>query len=419
MKSHTVVRSAILMLLLVGTIPAIARIKLVALPSRERVEIQMENGRYTLVEEERTVPLLQSTAKAGNNRIDFSWSNTKIDKNSIRFRPIAIRDGDKFRPIKKIKGQGGKMIDEIGVINVSYPPNENALVWQVFAANGYAAKVRVSYLIRNFTRTFNYKALVTPDEKHMLLRKYIQLRNYSGEEFGGAAVWLGYGDKLKPLRTVGQQEEIKLLLYRFEKVPVKKTYTFDWYRYGRLSAEKPFASRVLMHYNMKNDKANKLGVIPMEPGKVRIFIQDKRGGEAFLGEDWGKLTPIGDEMKLFVGQARDVVCKRVVEVKDIVNKRQPLYDMNVVIKYEIENFKPEAVTVSIVEQLNRLVAQFSHNPHGNVEWTHGARTSNKMSISYENGRPSPTLHVKLPPRPKDKDVEKTTVQFHVTIKNLW
>ncbi len=71
---------------------ASARIKLAALPERERVEIQLDNGNYTLVEEERIVPLLKSGAL--NNMIDFSWSNTAIDKNSILFRPVAVREGD-------------------------------------------------------------------------------------------------------------------------------------------------------------------------------------------------------------------------------------------------------------------------------------------------------------------------------------
>jgi len=34
---------------------ALGRIKLAALPARERVEVQLENGRFTLVEEERIV----------------------------------------------------------------------------------------------------------------------------------------------------------------------------------------------------------------------------------------------------------------------------------------------------------------------------------------------------------------------------
>jgi len=41
-------------------------------------------------------------------------------------------------------------------------------------------------------------------------------------------------------------------------------------------------------------------------GKVRIFQKDGHGGEAFTGEDWGKFTPIDDEMKLYLGLARDV-----------------------------------------------------------------------------------------------------------------
>ena len=85
---------------------ALGRVKLSALPKRERVEIQLDNGRYTLVEEERIVPLLKSGKR--NNMIDFSWSNTAIDKDSILFRPVAIRQGGKFRPIKHVRLPGGE-----------------------------------------------------------------------------------------------------------------------------------------------------------------------------------------------------------------------------------------------------------------------------------------------------------------------
>ena len=291
--------------------PAAGRIKLTALPARDRVEIQLDNGRYTLVEEERIIPLLKSTIKTGNNKIDFSWSNTQIDKNSIQFRAIGIMDDGKARPIKTVNGQS-----EVAVINVSYPPNENALVWEVYAAEGYAVKVRVSYLISNLTRMFQYKALTNREKTELELRKYIQLRNYSGEDFGDINVWIGYADRMLDPKSVGQQEDIKMLLYLFRKVPVTKTYTFDWYRFGALNKAQPNASKILMHYELKNDKENGLGLVPLEGGKVRIYINDNRGGEAFLGEDWGKLTPIGSKMRLYVGQAQDIVCKRMVEFKE-------------------------------------------------------------------------------------------------------
>ena len=69
--------------------PALARIKLITLPKRERIEIQLDQPNVTLVEEERIVPLLK-----GVNQVDFSWANTAIDKDSIQFRPLADPEGN-------------------------------------------------------------------------------------------------------------------------------------------------------------------------------------------------------------------------------------------------------------------------------------------------------------------------------------
>ena len=45
------------------------------------------------------------------------------------------------------------------------------------------------------------------------------------------------------------------------------------------------------------------GQAPLQFGKVRIFQDDGRGSTAFIGEDWGKFTPLDDEMRLYVGTA--------------------------------------------------------------------------------------------------------------------
>jgi hypothetical protein len=405
--------------LLLVSISAEARIKLAALPVRERVEIQLDNGRFTLVEEERIVPLLKSAPGLGNNMIDFSWSNTQINKDSIQFRPIAVRDGDKYRPIKKVKTAGGDKIPEINVINVSYPPGENALVWEIYAHEACAVKVRVSYLVSNLTRSFSYRALADKDETRLILKNYLQVRNYSGEDFGTAGVWAGFGQKFNKL--VEQQVDIKMLLQKFNEVPVEKTYTFDWYAHGPLNDDKPYASKVLMHYKLKNDEDNGLGAYPLPPGKVRIFIEDGRGGEAFLGEDWARLTPIDSEMKLYLGEARDVVCTRTIEKNERHHVRGNLYNQEVIIKYEIENFKDKEVTLGMVEQLNRVGQEYFGNIHGDVEWEKEKKTSKRIRISLEEGGTTPTLYVDLPARPKnsDQEVEKTVVRFHFTLLNMW
>jgi hypothetical protein len=396
---------------------ASARIKLAALPERERVEIQLDNGNYTLVEEERIVPLLKS-GKA-NNMIDFSWSNTAIDKDSILFRPVAVREGDKFRPVKMIKLADGTEAPEVNVINVAYPPNENALVWEVYSAEACACKVRVSYLISNLTRTFEYRALADKKEKVLTLRKFMVLHNYSGEDFLGAGVWAGFGPKFQ--KEVNQLDDLKLLMAKFTEVPIDKTFTFDWYTHGALNPDKPLASKILMHYRLTNDEKHKMGEFPLQPGKVRIFIEDGHGGEAFLGEDLAVLTPLDDTMKLYLGESRDIVCTRIIESNQRHAVRGNLCNQEIVIKYEIENFKDAPATLRMLEQLNRLGQQYFGNTHGDVEWEKGGKTSKEIRFDYEFGNATPILLVDLPARPADKDakVEKVTVRFHVLLKNLW
>src|SRR5438552_10570967 len=116
--------------------PLLARIKLITLPVRERVEIQLDHESATLVEEERIVPLVK-----GENQVDFSWANTQIDPNTIVFRVV---------------GQAEKPALDVKVLSVSYPPNEAALVWTVGANDSGSTRVRISYLLGNLTKSFNY-----------------------------------------------------------------------------------------------------------------------------------------------------------------------------------------------------------------------------------------------------------------------
>src|SRR4051812_34704218 len=272
-----------------------ARVKLITLPVRERVEIQLDNASATLVEEERIVPLVK-----GENQVDFSWANTQIDSESIVFRVIA--------PV------GEKKLD-VKVLSVSYPPNEAALVWAVGSSDSGSARVRISYILGNLGKSFNYRAVAANDESTLTLMQYMRLQNFANEEFGSTGLWAGFGKEF--LKPIGVNETKEMLMARFENVPVRKTYTCDPAQYGYLDpAQKKL--RVPMHYVLKNDKAGKLGVAPLPVGKVRIFIEG--GGQekatTFLGEDWGTFTPIDDEMKLYLGVAQDIVVKRTIERND-------------------------------------------------------------------------------------------------------
>lgn len=403
-----------LMAAAVSALPAtaMARIKLITLPVRERVEIQLDNPGATLVEEERIVPLVK-----GGNQVDFSWANTQIDPNTIVFRVIAGIDGEAAKSAAKPAAAKETKPLDVKVLSVSYPPNEAALVWQVSSSDSGSARVRISYLLGNLTKSFNYRAVATNDEKTLVLSEYIRIQNLANESFGSTGLWAGFGPRF--LKPIGINETKEMLVEKFSEVPVKKTYTCDPQAHGWL--DRPQNKLLVpMHYVLKNNKANRLGVAPLQYGKVRIFQDDGHGGTAFIGEDWGKFTPLDDEMRLYVGVAQDVVVKRTIDKNENRRIAGNLFDREVVIKFEIENFKDKAVVLDISENV-RAIRNELHGDNGrDIQWELGKDTTfvegpDKEKSTFEQL----VFHVKLPARGADTKAEKIVHKLHLLIKNEW
>ena len=98
-----------------------------------------------------------------------------------------------------------------------------------------------------------------------------------------------------------------------------------------------------------------------------------------------------------------------------------LHNQEIVIDYEVENFKDKPCQLDIIEQINRLCRQYGGNPHGDAEWEIKSKTSKAIEFTYPKGKTNPVLSVQLPARPKDKTakVKKQVFTFHVIIKNVW
>lgn len=372
--------------------PVWGRIKLITLPVRERVEIQLDHESATLVEEERIVPLVK-----GENQVDFSWANTQIDPNTIVFRVVDKPD--------------------VKVLSVSYPPNEAALVWAVGAAESGSARVRISYLLGNLQKSFNYRAVATKDEKTLVLAQYMRLKNFANEEFGSTNLWAGFGKEF--LKPVGLNETKEMLMARFENVPVKKTYTCDVSEFGWLDQPQQ-KLRVPMHYVLKNDKQNNLGTAPLPDGKVRIFIESgKDQPTAFLGEDWGAFTPVDDEMRLYLGVAQDVVVKRTIEKNEGIKVAGNLYNREIIVKYEIENRKDQAIALDVGENLRSLRNELIGDTGRDPEWELGDQTNLGESDVEKSTAEKLLFHVDLPARGKDGSAEKIVKKLHITFRNEW
>lgn len=384
---------------------ALARVKLITLPIRERVEIQLDNPAATLVEEERIVPLVK-----GENQVDFSWANTQIDPHTIVFRVVPHDEA----------AAGGNPPD-VKVLSVSYPPNEAALVWTVAASDSGSARVRISYLLGNLTKSFNYRAVASHDETTLDLSQYLRLQNLANERFSDSGVWAGFGPRFS--KPIGLNETKEMLVERFRDVPIRKTYSCNPQEYDYLDRAQN-KLRVPMHYVLTNDEAHQLGGAALPFGKVRIFIEgageNAAANTAFLGEDWGQFTPQDDRMRLYLGVAQDVVVKRTIDKSEAKRVTGNLFDHEVVVKYEIENFKKQPVTLDLIENVRYVHNEVRGDTGRDIEWklgpdhTLGERPDEERSTFEQL-----VFHADLPAAGADGKAEKVVHKLHLTLKNEW
>lgn len=384
---------AALCLALSGGLNAAAGIKLITLPPRERVEVQLDHPAVTLVEEERVVPL-----NAGVNDVVFAWNNTQIDINSIQFRCLSDPDN-------------------IKVLSASYPPQGNELTWQVAAPQAGSARVRISYIIGQLNQSYQYRALAEPNERELTLWQYMDLHNNANEEFGFAGMWTGFGEAIE--RPIGIAETKQVLAAKFVSVPITKTYTADLASYGYLDAGKK-QLRIPMHYVLVNDDQHGLGQFPLMPGKVRIFQDDGAGTSAFLGEDWAGFTPLDDKVRLYLGVAQDVVVKRNIMRREAQRVRGNLMNYDVIVKYEIENFKDAPVQLDIAETLSALRNEIGVGNNRPVEWVFGDDGTLKPLLNRDESTADRLVfQVPLPARAGDQKAQKVEHTLHIIIRNEW
>ncbi len=380
------------LILLATTSSALARIKLITLPVRERVEVQLDHPGVTLVEEERVVPLI-----AGINQVDFSWANTEIDPESIVFRvtesPAAV-----------------------SVLSVSYPPNEKALIWQVSSAASGPARIRISYILGRLEKTFHYRAIASEKEDTLTLSQYLRLRNLSNEELGASEIWAGVGPRFH--KFVGVAETREMLVERRPKVPIKKTYTCNPATFGY--SDRPQNKLLVpMHYVLTNKTTHGLGLARLPAGKVRIFQSDGAGTTVFLGEDWGTFTPVDDQMKLYLGVARDIVVTRKIVENETVRRVGNLIDQKVVIEYTIENFKTSAVTLDVRETLRNVRDEARGRSQHEPDWDILPETSLGRPDDTVSNQEELVFHVDLPAKDARSEARKIVKTLHLIFRNEW
>src|SRR5256712_168984 len=149
------------------------------------------------------------------------------------------------------------------------------------------------------------------------------------------------------VRATGLRAQ-RLYIYDGAKVDQYAYYSPDQIRqdasYGTLSNPK-----VWVMEEFKNAEANHLG-IPLPKGKLRFYRRDTDGHLEFVGENTIDHTPKDETIRVYTGNAFDVVGERK-RTNYRVDINQHWIDESFEIR--IRNHKKEAVTVRAVEHLYR------------------------------------------------------------------
>lgn len=317
-------------LLLLAT-PLHARIKMVALPERGHTIIRLDNPQATLIQEERVL-----TLQKGLNKVDFSWKGVSIDEDSIRLAILTHPD-------------------KVTLISVSYPPNEAALVWEIYSEEAFEVTVRISYLLSNIDRLITYKGVADKEETRMNLKSFLVLRNFSGENFENASVFLDNGQPFE--QTISHGETKQLLFLNQHRVPIEKFWTFDARKLPWDPEKLDINVGIPVTYRIKNVKTAGLGKLALLGGKVRVFQKDGHKSTIFLGEDYTNLVPVGEKMEIYIGDSRDIVVTqrkmrdKPINVRRNKKNRVVLYDTDEVIKATIENFKDKPAMLTMIQHI--------------------------------------------------------------------
>ena len=339
----------LLTIISIGGGNAYAKVDLVTLPSRQKVQLTIYNSAdMTLVRESRDL-----TLKDGQNKLQFSWANTLIDPTSLEMLPKANAD-------------------KISIAELVYPPRVmNLGLWNVESDVAGKVPVEISYLTSGLSWRAFYMGTLAEDEKTMQLKGYVVVTNNSGEDYENAQTRLIVGkvhildeiaelarrqypygrpgpmvmaDKLeagvekeakkafgqaitadlayaptvlKPkevikeglseyfLYTIEGTETIptgwskRLLSFNVNQVPVVNLYKYEEQRYG------PSVVRFL---SFKNDQKHKLGETPIPGGMLKVYRDVGENGHlSYTGQSSLKYIPVDEDVELNLGPAANIV----------------------------------------------------------------------------------------------------------------
>src|SRR3989441_5180343 len=262
------------------------------------------------------------------------------------------------------------------------------LVWDLNNSETGTQTVEASYLTNGMNWRADYVLLVNADDTKGDLQGWVTLTNASGASFDDARLQLVAGDvnrvseqrnaavagfmaksaavdeaqfkeqgffeyhmyTLQRPTTIRDNETKQVSLLEAAGFEVKKEFVLNGQRYYYTGYNNPgqaIKEKVGVFVQFRNSQQNKLGM-PLPAGTIRLYKQDDKGNQQFIGEDRIDHTPKDEDVRVKVGDAFDIVAERKqTDYKVIVSGH--LYEYAYEIK--IRNHKDSPVTIVVNEPI--------------------------------------------------------------------
>jgi len=263
------------------------------------------------------------------------------------------------------------------------------LMWDVQAHRGGEHEIELSYLTDGLTWNADYVAVIDADDSQVDLNGWVTLTNTSGARYPDARLKLvagdvrritppmgergaagpagpkgdkgdtGFGEQaffeyhlytLGRPTTIADNETKQVELLTAPGVQVAKRFLFEpepdrrWWYYQQTD---PTKIKVMVEIENREDKG--LGM-PLPKGKVRVYKADPDGALQFVGEDLIDHTPKDEKIRLYIGDAFDLVGERRLMRDERLSTNSRRVQVEISLRNHKEN---DTVAITAVEHFWR------------------------------------------------------------------
>ena len=261
-------------------------------------------------------------------------------------------------------------------------------------------EIQLSYMTSGLNWVADYVAVINEDDSKVDLTCWVTITNSSGASYKNARLKLIAGDvhrvtdvsreyeyleeaksapsqfveeaffeyhlyTLERRTDIDNNQQKQVTLFEVSDVSVTKEYVFDsgsvyYYR------EREGYNKIKVMLALENTEKNNMG-IPLPKGKIRVYKKDSEGQLQFIGEDLIEHTPKDEKIRIYVGDAFDLVGVKKQTEYDRISDRV------VEITYEVSlrNHKDEEVTIAVIQRIwgDWKMLESSHEWRKEDAWT--------------------------------------------------